>query len=714
MTPPAAPLPVPAAPAGETIESRAESLDYDLDKIFRFVADEIRYESYAGVLRGASGTLWARAGNSADQAMLLGALLTASLIPHRFAIGELAPEHVTELTSLLAPNEDAVRTSYDAALAGTFSEQSSIDTDGPGAFVELTVEEQIAVDKIILQATEMQDRAAVLIDDMVNSITGALSRSNVTLPLVTSQLLDRERTQHVWVQIADGSVWTDLDATFPAAVQGSSFTTTPPATTMTDILPDDAMHLVRITLVTEEVIGGTPTRRDVLSYESASHRLVNVPMALAMTGESEWEGFGLSINNAISGSVSFLPCLVAGEDVVTANQPMIFGAGEDSGIIAALDDTTDDEFRDGETIGVWLIAEVTSPDSPPLHVERTLVDRVGYAARARGDIDLSAVAPIRLVSDQNGKATVPGLAGLRLITVDVARLPSMYAIRDAFNADLFGQLHLLGPSFCTLRNALVLAHGKSFGFDSYPSSPNLTMFSVSLIDPAVEQTGMEITADLLVQHPAVVALGNVTDRDVASSHIVAGVISQVAEQVLLESLVATASGTGSSLVKPTVGSIFQEARRAGIDYVALSSMDTIPGSSHSENASSRMTAALEQGLVVVVPEEAVTIGDETISGWWLIDPATGRTWDQIEDGRGFAGGQVTAVPRLLSADAPGYGVLVNNIRAWAVPYTILGRCIAVVVAAAVSVSDYTSTGNVVNSGIETFKNVNPSDLKGCF
>ena len=54
------------------IQAKAASLDQDPVAITSFVADEIAYESYLGSLRGARGTLWSGAGNSLDQASLLG------------------------------------------------------------------------------------------------------------------------------------------------------------------------------------------------------------------------------------------------------------------------------------------------------------------------------------------------------------------------------------------------------------------------------------------------------------------------------------------------------------------------------------------------------------------------------------------------------------------------------------------------------------------
>jgi transglutaminase-like putative cysteine protease len=91
MQRPALPVELPRyqAPVDDRIGDLAASLDYDLERIFRFVADSIRYQPYVGILRGATGTLDAGAGNSVDQALLLSALLDESLIPYRFVQGRL-------------------------------------------------------------------------------------------------------------------------------------------------------------------------------------------------------------------------------------------------------------------------------------------------------------------------------------------------------------------------------------------------------------------------------------------------------------------------------------------------------------------------------------------------------------------------------------------------------------------------------------------------
>ncbi len=709
-TPPAPDL-APAGPAGETIAERAALLDYDAAKIFSFVASEIHYEPYAGILRGARGTLWARAGNSADQAMLLSELLTASAIAHRFAIGELSSEGAARVAALVAPSAAEVRATYDAALTASLNNGGASADGAPATPPPLTADEQAAIDDMVRQSEELRDRAALLLDATVSSVSEALTRANVTLPPVAvGSIPDWERTAHVWIQVSDGPTWTDLDPTIPDAGPDAMLTT--PVSTP-ESLPENFGHIVRIRLVVEEVVGGTLQRRDVLSYEAPGHRLINTPIAIAMTRPSDMAGVGVTINDLFSGTVTFQPCLIAGPDTVTATASIVFGAGEGSGVIGALGDASGASLQDGETVGVWLVAEVVSPDSAPIVVERTLLDRAGFAARASGVIDLSAIAPLAFVPDQKGQQTIPELAGLTLIAVDVARLPSLFAVRDALSADLFGQLHLFGPSIATLRNSLQFEHGLASGYDSIPAGPNLIAFTVSQVDPADEQSGLDVTADLLVQNQRIIALGDMASPlDDLAPYLVTGALNQIAEQTLMEPLVTSGDGSAANLVRPTIGAILEEAKRAGVTLTAVTTADQLAGLTHSEDALARIRAALDQGLIVVVPEAAVTIGDVPVSGWWLIDPVSGRTWDQTESGRGFAGGRIVHRSSLARADVS-YAQLLTNIRVWAAPYAALGRCIGIVIAAAVTVSDYTSTGNVVNSAIETFKNVNPSDAKNC-
>jgi hypothetical protein len=45
---------------------------------------------------------------------------------------------------------------------------------------------------------------------------------------------------------------------------------------------------------------------------------------------------------------------------------------------------------------------------------------------------------------------------------------------------------------------------------------------------------------------------------------------------------------------------------------------------------------VQNGAIVIVPEQPVDLNGTPVSGWWVIDPLTGRTWDQLQNGKGSA------------------------------------------------------------------------------
>jgi uncharacterized membrane protein len=74
----------PDDPTDPFITAEATALGNDPNQIFAFVRDQIRFEAYAGSVRGARGALWSMAGNTLDKASLLSALLQASGFQTRY------------------------------------------------------------------------------------------------------------------------------------------------------------------------------------------------------------------------------------------------------------------------------------------------------------------------------------------------------------------------------------------------------------------------------------------------------------------------------------------------------------------------------------------------------------------------------------------------------------------------------------------------------
>lgn len=708
-TPPSEPPFLPDTPAGETIEERAELLRYDVTAIFEFVRDQIHYEAYAGVLRGAQGTLWARAGNSVDQALLLSSLLDASMVLSRFAMGSLTNDQEVALTSSVAPDAETVRAVYHSALAGSLPMTTDPGDQDPGKLPDLSPDEQATVDLIMNEARTLQERAFAMADSTAGILRDVLADANVSLPtLTTASIPELERTEHFWVQVADGPEWTDFDPSLPDGTEPSI-----PTTSM-QTLPDSLYHTVGVRLVAEEILNGRPTRRNVLEFQAPSPRLVNVPIAVAMTEAPVFAGTGIAINEMFTGTVSFLPCLMTTEEFFVAGTPLVFGAGEGAGLLGALGESSEGALEDGETVGVWLVVDVMSPGKAPVTVERAILDRIGPVARSANPETLTPATPVHITRDENGEQTIPELAGLTILTVDVARLPSGYGYQDAIGAELFGELHLLGPSVTVLANSLVSTYGLDAGFFAYPATPNVTSFSFALTDPANPDSPVDVTADLLVQDPAVVAVGTgASDSSDSFPFLAAGAFRQAAEHVLVEPMVDDPVTSPGAQALASVSTVFSAAIERGIPIIAITDPSSGIDESHSGEARMRMRDALEEGLVVVVPEQAVMLDDHLVSAWWLVDPATGHTWDQVEDGKGFAGGTHSRVHLALSPVGEQVPP-VRNVISWRTRFVRLGRCLAVIAAAAVRASDYTGAGTVVGAGIETFKNLDPDGFKGCF
>jgi hypothetical protein len=86
----------------------------------------------------------------------------------------------------------------------------------------------------------------------------------------------------------------------------------------------------------------------------------------------------------------------------------------------------------------------------------------------------------------------------------------------------------------------------------------------------------------------------------------------------------------------SVGSLFEAAAREGIATIVLRDMDRLDALPFAPDATARLRSALSAGLVAIVPKRPP---DSTAGrvGWWLVDPTTGRTVDEMDDGRGTVG-----------------------------------------------------------------------------
>jgi transglutaminase-like putative cysteine protease len=607
-----------------TVADKAAELEYDLERIFRFVADEVHYEAYAGALRGAKGTLLSRAGNSVDQALLLAALLDEAFVTYRFAIGEIDEVSAAAIEATLSVELETLRERR-AHLYGVAPDDAAI----------LSPEDETVLDQVLEAVATGRDRAAEWIAASAKLVTDALTAEGIDLPAPAAPALpDRERHAHVWVQYADGPLWIDLDPSIPEARPGTAYATAAetPAT-----LPTDLDHLVRVTLVAEEAIGGAPRRRDVVAYEATSRDLVGVPLAIAALPPDDVEGFGLAINRMFTGLASFAPMISTPYGGVVADIPLVLGAGDGETLLDEIvGDGEESPIGDGEAIALWLKVEVQSPDRLPVIVERPMFDRLDPTARAADEPDLSTIAPVDLVRLPDGRETFAPLATVTVLDVTSGTLPNTLALNDAEAAALLDTLHGFAPSYVALRDGLLLERAADLGWWAYPDGPNVTAFVFSSAEPADGEAPVIVSADLI--HRAM-AWAAVAAGPSGSTHpgVLLGAVDQVAERMILDPTLI-GSGVAGIVPGPNVGRVFEVAAEQGVAVRPLTPENTgaLSELDLSSGAAALIAGHLAAGLIVVVPAAPVEVDGARLSGWWLIDPETGRTTDQLEDGRGGA------------------------------------------------------------------------------
>ncbi len=632
------------APAGpDQVVSLANALDYDLERIYRFVTDEIRYEPYPGVLRGANGTLSGRAGNSADQAILLAALLKAAAIPHRFATGAI--DDATAAALLDAATYDAAAemehtrgillgTAPDLPPAaprptGSGASPTPAPTPGPPSVTptpSLDPASQALADGFRQQAGPIVDTATAQLTDGLSTIGDALTAAGVTVATAPTSLPASERDQHVWVQVLFGATWLDLDPTRPGAQRGETLTTAERTLTA---LPDELRHQVQFLVNTETVVGTQLVQDTIGQHSSFADELYGQPVTFLNTKPSGLSGLGLSIGNAIQGGVQYVPLLIVGDTVAVGRTPMTIGA--EGGLLGAMGDGPP---ADGQTTAQWLEVHLASPGSDPVIARRTIFDRIGDAARSAGGYDVSTLQPVQLV-DLDATTTdeyLPCRTTHSFAVLGGALNGAWFAQDYSANGSL-GNVAVIGHLYHTVREALSTQLAVAQGVRIFPDGPNVVSYSV-VPNTSVDGT-QAASSGLDIWHRS---LGTMPVRGAATTAtpaILAGVLSHVAERTTLgDGRLPEAAAPGPISRAISVGRLFETARAQGVATRVVSGA-TIPADlTIAPPARPILDASLQAGYVAVMPERPVTIDGVERSGWWLVDPQTGRTLDQMDDGSG--------------------------------------------------------------------------------
>ncbi len=573
----------------------------DAEELTAWVHENIAYQPYAGLLRGAQGTLLARAGNALDQSVLLATLLNGAGFEARIALGRLSPELAARLleTTAAAPERD-------------YSELKARLEAVPGVDAAA-----------IFDALPDPERLA-LTEELSGELLAALQGAGLELATEQPELID-EAADYAWVEYRlAGDEW---EAAHPAAafladaVAAESY--------LDDEVPASMQHRVRFEVLVEALMGDELTVSPVMpAWERPAANAIgtvidysNVPNTASMNAdlatvlqESEfWVPTFMGGMPAGAQAFDMFGALLSPED---AANPMagvvraIRGGFMDA--IGALGSLNGEAGEAAALTAQWLVVTLVAPDGTEREFKRTIFDRVGEDARAAG---------LTTIDNLTAEEAELRLLGEHRLMIFPAALPLDYLL-DEFLVQLLDSRPLL-------ERALALQHGMTpdAGLEDAlaGASPIEQLLTMQLFDegPAGAlswraEPGLLMFSDALA--------GTIDDTTLVSS---LDIINNARRTMGAGGTVsAVKQGVWETLTeRDLLGDFEHNTANFGADFRVIRPGARAPDGL-SEEARHNLQRDLDDGYVALLPAGAET--------WWRVDLATGETLGITSDGRGQA------------------------------------------------------------------------------
>jgi hypothetical protein len=656
----------------ETFDAAAvvEKIGRDPMRLFEWVRDNTSLVPYRGSLRGPSGVLLDRTGNSLDRSLLLCELLRLAGFETRLAHASLTAEQAAALEARSlpalaatplpaapeAPDEiDRVAQRYhaDAAELRRLAEEAS-------AAGRRRVEQ---FEARVAQQTQM-------LAGLLGPGTPPPSGQAASDPQRSSQAAsDLEALRdHWWVQWRQDETWTDLDPSLPGAATDRRLEQAP-ETLAPDGLPETTFHRVALRVVVERwedgrLVETTALSRVLRPAESYGRRMrlffipVDWPVELRVLAEP---GAETLLRSAVLDQHEWLPVLMVGSEPFaqssfldtgeTRSGPA--GKGAAAGTGSALEGLASGVESIGEEpeaaaavepapnkrlTAVWVDYEILVPGRPGRSIRRELFDLLGPAARAsasvprpepteaqrltRGLTLLGAIELLPLAARWSPQFAQRRLAdellANRKTLLDLLR--SQASSEPASAADLLGKLQL--PP--TELYALALArHGTGSAGNAYLDRPNLLCQRSHLALDAEGRLVLRRSLDIVASEVAVRPGPGV---DPFRVRLEQGVRDANAEALAMQ-------GEPSAL---GAAELLARSQAQGVDWVVLHSAAdaALQSLGLPADARARIEQDLAAGYAALVPKKLISADGRALVSWWRLDPASGDLLGRVQSGEG--------------------------------------------------------------------------------
>lgn len=395
---------------------------------FAFVRDEIAYEPYRGIEKGAWGTLLTRGGNDLDKSLLLVALLENQSVDAEIVHGKLDAATVRQLAAQSATQPDAVSLALAALTV-------------PAAVAASSPDEEASVERFDAAVKERRTSLQATVDGAYKALAVVAPAAATGVPAPTAD--------HYWVQAQIDGKTVDFDPSLTGDEPGMNPTTTDGSYEPND-LPAKLYQTLRFRLIAGYLQDGKLVPQTVLDKTVRAADILGKPLRLAISPKSD-DG----------GASDFLAQLRVGDDTTNGEVFRLHlpaekaqsddGGGGMLGGLAAFGggSAPPSPATKGAPLArlVFVLTE-TAPGEAPFTVRRTVLDRLDGAGDALAANQPDVLARRLLVQIWDGAADAGAFAAPFVFRTQNNELA---AIRDGAAAALDAT-----------------RRGKQFSQDSFP------------------------------------------------------------------------------------------------------------------------------------------------------------------------------------------------------------------------------------------------------
>lgn len=637
------------------------ALGFDAEPIVAFVRDEIAFEQYPGVLRGAQGTLLGRAGNALDQALLLRVLLDDAGYETRLNQGILHPEDAALLLQGLGASRPSVQPPGDLeAMQAIFNEMGALSFEPP-AEVEALIDASFApppLETLPLYQKVQQNR---------DSLTSALLAAGIDLEksqLVPThnELLLQEAQSYHWVEYRLGPT-DSWQAGHPAFGSSSPDLSTLVADEIyNNDIPAALYHRLQFQALIEHQSGD---ERATVSLFEPMDVPVSTIVGQPLTYHNHPNGVTdlnelADLATVLQESELFLPIfnqeIVPGAHAFDVDGNLFDGEmGADNSLelaplgqalggaidmLGALGGTSDGEedTADSQLTAYQLKFTLITPNGDNEEFIRTIwsaPQALPYDNSATSNVATAELAMRATLATQHTFMVAPGKINTAFILDQTLARVAGYAplLRHMLTQNVLpDQAEPLTERTVQTVESAWLGHLSLYkAFDAigetmpdhrlYRAAPTLVRYSQRLVDNRIAHA-----LDILNNRQRAFVIENGVPVAAPLTALQAGIWETFVESELL-------SGPDMVITASAATQLDHAATQNNFTILTAENRDTLQKSSLPATTQSFIAQDLDAGFVVAMPATALT--DSSVPAvWWRVDPQSGTTVGRLSNGFG--------------------------------------------------------------------------------